>query len=128
MTKFKFSVGPWNVHEGADAFGPEVRPSISFEDKVKKFKEIGIDAVQFHDDDAVPQMNSMSDKQIVQEARDVKALLDSHNLAAEFVAPRLWMDPHTIDGGFTSNSKEDREFAIWRGLRSVDIAYVAKDD
>jgi len=122
MTKFKFSVGPWNVHEGADAFGPEVRPSISFEDKVKKFKEIGIDAVQFHDDDAVPQMNSMSDKQIVQEARDVKALLDSHNLAAEFVAPRLWMDPHTIDGGFTSNSKEDREFAIWRGLRSVDIA------
>ena len=22
MTKFKFSVGPWNVHEGADTYGP----------------------------------------------------------------------------------------------------------
>ena len=41
MSNFKFSAGPWNVHEGADAFGPVVRESISFEDKVKKFKEIG---------------------------------------------------------------------------------------
>ena len=28
MSSFKFSVGPWNVHEGADAFGPPVRESI----------------------------------------------------------------------------------------------------
>lgn len=122
MSRFKFSVGPWNVHEGEDAFGPAVRRSISFEDKIKKFKEIGIDAVQFHDDDAVPDMNSLSEKQIRERATDVKALLDREGLAAEFVAPRLWMDPHTMDGGFTSNSKEDREFAIWRGQRSVDIA------
>ena len=25
--KFRFSFGPWNIHEGADPFGPEVRPS-----------------------------------------------------------------------------------------------------
>ncbi len=23
MSKFKFSVGPWNVHTGADSYGPE---------------------------------------------------------------------------------------------------------
>jgi xylose isomerase len=34
------------------------------------------------------------------------------------------MDPRTIDGGFTSNSKEDREFALWRAYRSIDIAGV----
>jgi len=45
-------------------------------------------------------------------------------MSAEFVAPRLWMDPHTIDGGFTSNSKEDREFALWRAYRTIDIANV----
>lgn len=122
MSRFKFTAGPWNVHEGADSFGPEVRPSIPFEEKVKKFAEIGLSGVQFHDDDAVPDINNMTEKQIINYAKDVKALLDKHHLAAEFVAPRLWMDPHTTDGGFTSNSKEDYEFAMWRSLRSIDIA------
>jgi xylose isomerase len=27
-----------------------------------------------------------------------------------------------MDGGFTSNSKADREFALWRAYRSIDIA------
>lgn len=67
-----FSVGPWNVHEGADAFGPEVRSTIAFEKKVETFKKIGFDAVQFHDDDAVPDMNDLSDSQIKTKARDVK--------------------------------------------------------
>lgn len=119
---FKYSVGPWNVHEGADAYGPATRDSISFEEKLKRFKEIGIDAIQFHDDDAVPNMNNLSEEAIIKEAKGVKELLDTYGLKAEFVAPRLWMDPHTIDGGFTSNSKEDREFALWRAKRSIDIA------
>lgn len=119
---FKYSVGPWNVHEGADAYGPATRDSISFEEKIKRFKEIGIDAIQFHDDDAVPNMNDLTEEEIIEEAKKMKALLDKYGLVAEFVAPRLWMDPHTIDGGFTSNSKEDREFAIWRAKRSIDIA------
>ena len=119
---FKYSVGPWNVHEGADAYGPATRESFSFEEKIKRFKEIGFDAIQFHDDDAVPNMNKLTNEQIITEAKNVKALLDKYELKAEFVAPRLWMDPHTIDGGFTSNNDEDREFAIWRALRSIDIA------
>lgn len=122
MSRFRFTAGPWNVHEGADAFGPEVRPSIPFEDKVKKFAEIGLSGVQFHDDDAVPDMNNMTEKQIIDYAKDVKATLDKYGLVAEFVAPRLWMDPHTTDGGYTTNSKEDYEFAMWRSLRSIDIA------
>lgn len=122
MSRFRFTAGPWNVHEGADAFGPEVRPSISFEDKVKKFAEIGLSGVQFHDDDAVPDMNNMTEKQIIGYAKDVKSTLDKYGLVAEFVAPRMWMDPHTTDGGYTTNSKEDYEFAMWRSLRSIDIA------
>lgn len=122
MSMFKYSVGPWNVHEGADAYGPATRSTIPFEEKVKKFKEIGFDAVQFHDDDAVPNINNLSEAEIIAEAKKVKALLDKYGLAAEFVAPRLWMDPHTVDGGFTSNSKTDRDFALWRAFRSIDIA------
>ena len=122
MSQFKFSVGPWNVHEGADAFGPEVRPTIPFEEKLVKLAEIGLSGVQFHDDDAVPGMNDMTEAQIIAYARDVKAQLARHGLVAEFVAPRLWMDPHTIDGGYTTNSKEDYEYAMWRSYRSIDIA------
>ena len=53
MGKIKFSVGPWNVSEGGDRFGPPVRKTISLAEKIKKFKQIGIDAIQFHDDDVV---------------------------------------------------------------------------
>ncbi len=123
MSQFKFTAGPWNVHEGADAFGPAVRSSIPFEEKVKKFAEIGLSGVQFHDDDAVPDMNNMTEKQIIDYAMDVKATLDENGLVAEFVAPRLWMDPHTTDGGYTTNSKEDYDFAMWRSFRSIDIAH-----
>ena len=122
MSKFKFSVGPWNVHSGADSYGPAVRDEIPFEEKIRKFKEMGFDAIQFHDDDAVPNINNYTEAEIIEEAKKVKALLDKYDLKAEFVAPRLWMDPHTVDGGFTSNSEEDREYAMWRAYRSIDIA------
>ena len=122
MSKMKFSVGPWNVHSGADSYGPATREEISFEEKVKKFAGIGFSAIQFHDDDVVPNINALSDDDIKAEARKVKGILDKYGLVAEFVAPRLWMDTHTADGGFTSTSAEDREFAMWRAYRSIDIA------
>ena len=120
--EFRFSFGPWNIHEGADPFGPEVRRTIPFRKKLEIYKKIGFDGVQFHDDDAVPNMNNMSPAEIVKEAEEVKKVLDDHGLTAEFVAPRLWMDPRTIDGGYTSNDKACREFAIERTKRTIDIA------
>ncbi len=122
MTQFKYSVGPWNVHNGADSYGPATRNEISFEEKVKNFAALGFSAVQFHDDDAVPDLNRLSNEEIIAEAKKVKEILDKYGMAAEFVAPRLWQDPHTIDGGFMSSSEEDREFAVWRAYRSIDIA------
>ncbi len=119
---FRFSVGPWNVHTGADSYGPETRKPIDLEEKFKRFAELGFSAVQFHDDDAVPDMNNMTEEEIREYARGVKKLLDKYGLKAEFVAPRLWMDPHTQDGGFMSMRKEDRDFALWRAFRSIDIA------
>lgn len=128
MTRFKFSVGPWNVHEGADAFGPEVRPTIKLEEKIKKFSEIGFSAVQFHDDDAVPDLDSLNESEIKKEASKVKKILEKYDMVAEFVAPRLWTPVQTIDGAFTSNSEKDREFAINRAYRSIDIANVLECD
>jgi xylose isomerase len=122
MAEYRFSFGPWNIHEGADPFGPPVRPSIEFAAKLKKYKELGFEGVQFHDDDAVPKLSEMSPDQIVREAGEVKKRLDAEGLVAEFVAPRLWEDPRGIDGGFTSNDPECRAWAVDRLKRCADIA------
>lgn len=122
MSKFKFSVGPWNVHAGADSYGPATREEIPFEEKLKKFAEMGFSAIQFHDDDAVPNINDYTEEEIKEKARELKKQLDKHGLVAEFVAPRLWMDKHTADGGYMSASEKDREYAMWRSYRSIDIA------
>ena len=119
---FRFSFGPWNIHEGADPFGPVVRDSIEFNLKLAKYKELGFDGVQFHDDDAVPEMNELSPAQIIKQAEAVKEKLDEHGLTAEFVAPRLWEDPRTIDGGYTANCAEQRKYALERSKRCLDIA------
>ena len=122
QTQYRFSFGPWNIHEGADPFGPMVRASMTFAEKLKLFKPLGYDAVQFHDDDAVPGLNDLSDAAIRGKAKELKRLLNGEGLVAEFVAPRLWEDPRTIDGGYTSNDAACRKYAIERSLRAVDIA------
>ncbi len=119
---FRFSFGPWNIHEGADPFGPPVRPTVAFAEKLKLYKKMGFDGVQFHDDDAVPHLNDMSPAQVEKAAREMAKLLDGEGLVAEFVAPRLWEDPRTIDGGYTSNNPAERQYAIDRSLQTVDIA------
>ena len=58
--EYRFSFGPWNIHEGADPFGPTVRRGLTFAKKLKLYKKLGFDGVQFHDDDAVPDMNELS--------------------------------------------------------------------
>ena len=120
--QFRFSFGPWNIHEGADPFGPTVRDSIAFAKKLKMYKQLGFDGVQFHDDDAVPDMNDLSRDQIIAKAKEVHSLLEAEGLAAEFVAPRLWEDPRTIDGGYTSNDPACREYARQRSRACIDIA------
>jgi xylose isomerase len=119
---YQFSFGPWNIHEGADPFGPPVRPTVSFAEKLAILKDLGFDAMQFHDDDAVPELDDLSPAQIRQQAEAMKGVLDDLGLKAEFVAPRLWEHPMTIDGAFTANDPAARAYAIDRAKKAADIA------
>ena len=119
---FRFSFGPWNIHEGADPFGPEVRKSIAFNEKLAQYKKLGFDGIQLHDDDAVPGMGEMTPEQIIREASELKKVLDDHDLTPEFVAPRMWFAPETIDGGYTNNCPKCRQYAFDRSKRTIDIA------
>lgn len=119
-TTYRFSFGPWNISTGADPFGPPVRKEVEFASKIACYKQLGFDAVQFHDDDVVPADWSWEQQQ--KGIASVRKMLDGEGLFCEFIAPRLWEDPRTIDGAFTSNSASDRAYAIDRAKRAVDIA------
>ena len=121
---FRFSFGPWNIHQGNDPFGPVVREPVPFAEKVKLYKGLGFDGVQFHDDDAVPDLGNMTPEQVLKQAREVREVLDGEGLTAEFVAPRLWEDPRGVDGGYTSNDPACRQWARERSRIAVDIANV----
>lgn len=117
---YRFSFGPWNISTGADPFGPAVRQEVPFAKKVRQYRQLGFTYVQLHDDDVVP-----ADWDATQTAKGVakvRKLLESEGLKGEFIAPRLWEDPRTIDGGFTANKGADRNYARDRTRRAIDIA------
>jgi xylose isomerase len=121
---YRFTFGPWNISQGADPFGPPVRKEVAFAAKIREYKKLGFDGVQFHDDDAVPpdQIDKLTPQELTRAAAKVKKLLDGEGLFCEFVAPRLWEHPRTIDGGYTSNSAAERRYALERSRRAVDLA------
>lgn len=121
-TTYRFSFGPWNISEGADPFGAEVRKAFPHEEKFALYRPLGFEGVQFHDDDVVPGMDALSHTQIMAKAGEVKAMLANQGLTPEFVAPRLWFAEQTTDGAYTSNSEGDRAYAWDRTKKAIDIA------
>ncbi len=119
-TTYRFSFGPWNISTGADPFGPPVRQEMEYARKLRTYKQLGFDAVQFHDDDIVPA--DLDWQATLKGAAEVKKILDGEGLFVEIIAPRLWEDPRTIDGAFTSNNPADRKYAIDRAKRCADLA------
>ena len=125
---YKFCFGPWNLSEGQDPYGPTTRPAQTFDWKLAQLKKLGFDAMMFHDDDAVPDIDSKSESQIRKEAKELKKRLDGEGIVAEMVAPRLWFAPQTIDGAYTSNDKRHRQYAIDRSKRCIDIGKILGTD
>ncbi len=116
---YRFTFGPWNISTGADPFGPPVRKEVAFASKIREYKKLGFDGVQFHDDDVV---EADLDPQATERgAARVRKMLEGEGLFCEIIAPRLWEHPRTVDGAFTSNSAAERRYAVERAKRCVDI-------
>ena len=125
---YQFCFGPWNLSEGQDPYGPTTRPAQTFDWKLAQLKKHGFEAMMFHDDDAVPDIDNKSEAQIRKEAKELKKRLDGEGIVAEMVAPRLWFAPQTVDGGYTSNDPKHRQYAIDRSLRCIDIGKILGTD
>lgn len=119
---YKFSFGPWNISDGRDVAGPAVRSARPFDWKLEQAKKLGFDAMMLHDDDVVADVDDKSDLQIRREAKELKKRFNDAGMFVDLIAPRLWFDPRTIDGVFTSNDRRARKYAIDRSLRAIEIA------
>jgi xylose isomerase len=119
-TPYRFTFGPWNISTGADPFGPPVRKEVAFAAKIREYRKLGFDGVQFHDDDVVEA--DLDPRSAERGAARVRKLLESEGLFCEFIAPRLWEHARTIDGAYTSNNPAERRYALERSRRAIDIA------
>ena len=122
MAQFRFSVAPWNVEEGMDMYGPAVRDPIPLSEKLREFSSLGFDAVQFHDDDIVADIDDASARRITEAAAETRRMVEDNGLEVESVAPRLWESRFTVDGALTSSEPGEREYALDRAYKAVDLA------
>lgn len=117
----KFSFGLWTVGWTArDPFGDATRPELDAIRAVYRLADIGAYGVTFHDDDLVPFGSSASER-----ARRVTTLrhaLDETGLVVPMVTTNLFTHPVFKDGGFTSNDRAVRRFALSKVLRNVEFA------
>ena len=117
----KFSFGLWTVGWRAqDQFGSATREELDVVEAVHKLTELGAYGLTFHDDDLFPFMseNSVRDRQI---ERLKQALADT-GMIIPMITTNLFSHPVFKDGGFTSNDRGVRRFALRKVLRNIDLA------
>ena len=116
----KFSFGLWTVGwQARDMFGEATRPVLAAVEALHKLAELGAYGLTFHDDDLIPPDSSSSDRQrIIDEFR---AALEETGMVVPMVTTNLFYDPVFKDGGFTSNDRTVRRYAIRKVMRNLDL-------
>src|SRR5215813_1276502 len=117
----RFTFGLWTVGWPArDPFGDPTRPALDPVETVHALAERGAYGVTFHDDDVVPFGSSASERSVHIE-RFKKALAET-GMVVPMATTNLFNHPVFKDGGFTSNDRAVRRYAIRKVLRNVDLA------
>lgn len=117
----KFSFGLWTVGWPAnDQFGSATRMSLDPGEYAGKLAELGAWGVTFHDDDVVPFGSDDATRERI--LTDFKKATDTAGLVVEMVTTNLFSHPVFKDGGYTSNDRAVRRFALRKVLRNVDLA------
>jgi len=117
----KFSFGLWTVgYNGTDPFGGPTRGPLDVVHVVERLSELGAYGLTFHDDDLFA-FGSTDDERQRQIDRLKQALADT-GLIVPMVTTNLFSPPVFKDGGFTSNDRSVRRFALRKVLRNIDLA------
>jgi len=117
----KFTFGLWTVGwQARDPFGDPTRPALDPVTTVERLAELGAYGVTFHDDDLVP-FGSGPDARAACIARFTAALAQT-GLTVPMMMTNLFTHPVFKDGGFTSNSRDVRRYALCKVMRNLDLA------
>ena len=117
----KFSFGLWTVGwQARDLFGEATRPVLAAVEAVHKLSELGAFGITFHDDDLIPPGSSPDERERI--LGEFRAALAETGMVVPMVTTNLFHDPVFKDGGFTSNDRTVRRYAIRKVMRNIDLA------
>ena len=117
----KFTFGLWTVGwQARDPFGDATREPVDPVETVHRLAERGAYGVTFHDDDLIPHGADSA-------ARDghvkrFRTALDETGLVVPMVTTNLFTHPVFKDGGFTSNDRSVRRYALRKVMRNMELA------
>lgn len=116
-----FTFGLWTVgYNGADPFGGPTRAPLDVVRVVEKLTELGAYGLTLHDDDLFAFGSNEAERRT-----QIDRLITAKNatgLKVPMVTTNLFSAPVFKDGGFTSNDRAVRRFALRKVLRNIDLA------
>jgi xylose isomerase len=116
-----FSFGLWTVGwQARDPFGDPTRAPLDPVESVHRLSDLGAWGVTFHDDDVVPFGSSEADRDA--HLKRFRAALDETGIVVPMMTTNLFTHPVFKDGGFTSNDRSVRRFALRKVMRNLDLA------
>ena len=117
----KFSFGLWTIgYNGTDPFGGPTRPQLDVVEAVTKLNELGAYGLTFHDDDLFAFGSTDAERQ--KQIDRLKQVLSDTGVIVPMITTNLFSAPVFKDGGFTSNDRAVRRFALRKVLRNLDLA------
>jgi xylose isomerase len=117
----RFTFGLWTVGWlGRDPFGDATRAPVDPVESVHRLAELGAYGVTFHDDDLIP-FGSSDDERGKLIARFQDALAET-GMQVPMMTTNLFTHPVFKDGGFTSNDRDVRRYALRKVARNLDLA------
>ena len=117
----RFSFGLWTVGwQARDTFGDATRPPLDPVVAVEKLSELGAWGVTFHDDDLVDFRASAGERDFA--VSRFRKALEATGMVVPMMTTNLFTHPVFKDGGFTSNDRGVRRFALRKVMRNLDLA------
>jgi xylose isomerase len=117
----RFSFGLWTVGWPArDPFGDATRPPLDPVESVHRLADLGAFGVTFHDDDLIPFGSSDAERE--KHIARFKDALAETGMTVPMMTTNLFTHPVFKDGGFTSNDRSVRRFALAKVARNLDLA------
>ncbi|WP_405891321.1 xylose isomerase [Streptomyces sp. NBC_01527] len=117
----KFTFGLWTVGwRGNDPFGDATRPALDPVESVQRLAELGAYGVTFHDDDLIPFGSTDTEREGL--VKRFRQALDAAGLVVPMATTNLFTHPVFKDGGFTSNDRDVRRYALRKVIRNIDLA------